>query len=46
MFNNVLWFLASRATISVAAAGIGDKSAEISDVAAGIVDIAVYVIPY
>ena len=55
MFNNVLWCLASHATISVAAsapadhdnyAEIGDKSAEIGDGAAGIVDIAANVIPW
>ena len=54
MFNNVLWSLASRATIGVAASatvrpsiasGIGDNSAEIGDDAAGIVDIAANVIP-
>ena len=54
MFNNVLGCLASRAMIGVTAsatawppiaAGIGDNSAEISDGAAGIVDIAANVIP-
>ena len=65
MFNNVLWCLASRATIGIGdcaaadrlrdrdkAGGIGANSAEISnnseeidDGAAGIVDIAVNVIP-
>ena len=56
MFNNVLWCLASRATIGDRAAvdrlrdhdnaaGIGDNSAEIGDGAAGIVDIAANVIP-
>ena len=55
MFNNVLFCLASRATIGDGAAadrlrdrdvaGIGDNSAEIDDGAAGIVDIAANVIP-
>ena len=53
-FNNVLWCLASGATIDAAAdrlrdrdnaAGIGDNTAEIGDDAAGIVDIATNMIP-
>ena len=56
MFNNVLWCLASRATIGDSAAadrlrdrdngaGISDNYAEIGDGGAGIVDIAANVIP-
>ena len=51
MFNNVLWCLASRTTIGIAASAPGDhlrdrdNSAEIGDGAAGIVDITANVIP-
>ena len=51
MFNNVLWCLASRATIGAAASAPADRlrdrdnAAGIGDGTAGIVDIAANVIP-
>ena len=48
MFNNVLWCLASRATIGIAADRLRDRdnAARISDYSAEIGDGAANVIPY